>query len=224
MINIIKSQPAPSCLAIEKTKASGDYNCGDVTQRLRADFHDKCYLCESKGLIPSNTDHFVAHQGNINLKFDWNNLFWICGHCNNTKLNKYLNLLNCTDSTVKITDVIKFMAYGIPKEHLVITSVQDEPNFETQQTVELLNLIYKGSTKRKEMETENLRDNVTKEIVGFTEYLREFYEVGLNTDEKEAIKVRVRRKLSPESPFTAFKIWIIKSNPSLTRDFGHFLP
>ena len=105
-----------------------------------------------------------------------------------------------------------------------MAATQSEPSMETQQTVELLNLIYKGATKLKEIESENLRDEVTKEIANFTQYLRDFYgEDGLNEDEKEALKAKIRRRLSPESPFTAFKIWVVKSNSRLFQDFGHFL-
>ncbi len=224
MINILKSQPTPACLAIEKQKSNGNYNCGDVLTRLKTDFHNKCYLCEDKGLTTLNTEHFVAHQGNIDLKFDWNNLFFACGHCNNTKSNRFFNLLNCTDSNIRITDLIQFKATGIPKEHLEVIPTQEIPNIEIQNTVTLLNAIYSGTTLLKEIESENLRDKVTKEIAYFTEYLRDFYfEDGLNNDEKETIKAKIRRRLSSESPFTAFKIWIIKSNPRLLRDFGHFL-
>ena len=224
MINVIKSQPAPECLAVEKQKASGNYNCGDVLTRLKADFHNKCYLCEDKGLTNLNIEHFIARQGNVDLKFDWNNLFFACGHCNNTKLAKYTDLLNCTDTTIKITDLIQFKAYGIPKEQMIITATQPNPSLETLNTVDLLNAIYSGTTKHKEIESENLRDKVTKEIGEFTQYLIDFYsENGLNDAEKERIEARIRRRLSPESPFTAFKIWIIKESPRRLRDFGHLL-
>ncbi len=223
MINVLKSQPAPECLAIEKLKAYGNYNCGDVLLRLRTDFHNKCYLCEDKGLTTINTEHFEAHQGDNDLKFDWNNLFLACGHCNNTKLKLLLKLLNCTDSSIKIVDLIQFKASGIPKEHIEIKSAQQNPTIETQNTVKLLNDIYTGTTKLKEIESENLRDKVTKEVANFTKYLRKYYKNGLTEEEKESFKTKIRRKLSHESPFTAFKIWVIKSNPRLLNDFGAFL-
>jgi hypothetical protein len=223
MINVLKSQPAPECLAIEKLKARGNYNCGDVLIRLNTDFHNKCYLCENKGFTTIHTDHFVPHQGDIDLKFDWNNLFRACGHCNNTKL-QLLKLLNCTDSSIKITDLIEFKAFGMPKEHLEIKATLQNPTVETQNTVNLLNAIYSGTTKNKEMASENLRDKVTIEVATFTDYLKVFYnEEGLTDLEKEKIKAKIRMRLSPESAFTAFKIWIIKTNKTYLRDFGHFL-
>jgi hypothetical protein len=224
MINLIKSQPAPECLAIEKQKKSGKYDCGDVLIRLKTDFHNKCYLCGDKGITTLNIEHFIAHQGNLDLKFDWHNLFYVCGHCNNTKLAMYQNLLNCTNSAIKITDVIKFKGYGMPKEHFKISATEEEPSVETTNTVALLNAIYTGTTKNKEIASENLRDKVSKELAAFTQYLRDFYyEEGLNNVEKENLIAKIRRRLSPESPFTAFKIWIVKSSPRYMQDFGEFL-
>lgn len=72
--------------------------------------------------------------------------------------------------------------------------------------------------------SENLHDRVTTELGTFTQYLREFYDKdGLNNVQKEQLLTKIERKLSPESPFTAFKIWIIKSRPRLMQDFGQFL-
>jgi hypothetical protein len=224
MINLVKSQPAPDCLAIEKLKKNGTYNCGDVLMRLKTDSHNKCYLCEDKGITSINIEHFIAHLGDLDLKFDWNNLFYVCGHCNNTKLALYQRLLNCTNSTIKITDVIKFKGYGMPKEHFKITATEAQPSLETTNTVALLNAIYTGTTKNKEIASENLRDKVSKELAAFTQYLRDFYyEEGLNELEKETLTAKIRRRLSPESPFTAFKIWVIKSSPRYMQDFGQFL-
>jgi hypothetical protein len=224
MINLVKSQPAPTCLAIEKEKKSGHYNCGDVLIRLKADFHNKCYLCGDRGMTTLNIEHFVAHQGNLDLKFDWNNLFFACGHCNNTKLALYQRLLNCTEQTIKITDVIRFKGYGMPKEHFEISATETQPSIETMNTIALLNIIYTGTTVNKKIASENLRDRISNELAAFTQYLREFYgEAGLNDREREALVARIRRRLSPESPFTAFKIWIIKSNQRYMQDFGDFL-
>ena len=42
--------PAPDSLAIEAKKANGSYREKDVIDSLRIVFHDKCYICELKGL------------------------------------------------------------------------------------------------------------------------------------------------------------------------------
>lgn len=42
-----------------------------------------------------------SHKGNLDLKFDWDNLFLSCKHCNNTKGDRFDNILNCMDEDVE---------------------------------------------------------------------------------------------------------------------------
>ena len=93
MVFFEKSQPAPDCLALEEAKANGDYKCADVLDRIKSDFKNKCYICEYKEPISINVEHFRPHKGAKNLKFDWNNLFWSCSHCNNIKLDNFTIIL-----------------------------------------------------------------------------------------------------------------------------------
>ena len=98
MVSCDKSSVAPASLATEKAKGkSGKYRGIDVIEQLKSDFHDKCYICELKGLQDPQIEHLVPHKGNIDLKFDWNNLFWSCAHCNSIKNNKIYEgkIINC---------------------------------------------------------------------------------------------------------------------------------
>ena len=87
MIKVERSQPAPESLAVEAQKKDGQYNRPDVTERLRHDFHDKCYICGIQGLQDPVVEHRLPHKNGLyhDRKFDWNNLFWSCGHCNGVK-------------------------------------------------------------------------------------------------------------------------------------------
>ena len=87
MIKVERSQPAPESLAVEAQKKDGQYNKPDVTERLRQDFHDKCYICGIQGLQDPVVEHRLPHKNGLyhERKFDWNNLFWSCGHCNGIK-------------------------------------------------------------------------------------------------------------------------------------------
>jgi uncharacterized protein (TIGR02646 family) len=120
-----KSQPAPDCLAHEKGKTSGDYKCGDVSSRLKTDFKNKCYLCELKELTSINVEHFRPHKGDTDLKFDWNNLYLSCAHCNNTKLAAYNNILNCTDPNDRIEDKLHYSFKPFPYEKVEIEVLDD---------------------------------------------------------------------------------------------------
>lgn len=98
MVSCDKSSVAPASLVTEKAKGSnGNYRGSDVIEQLKSDFHDKCYICELKGLQDPQIEHLIPHKGNIDLKFDWGNLFWSCGHCNSIKNNKIYEgkIINC---------------------------------------------------------------------------------------------------------------------------------
>lgn len=90
MVKVERSQPAPESLEIEKKKESGSYKLKDVVERLQKDFNDTCYICELKGLQDPEVEHLLPHHNGryIDRKFDWNNLFWVCGHCNIIKIKQ----------------------------------------------------------------------------------------------------------------------------------------
>lgn len=91
MVKVERSTPAPESLAVEKTKADGKYDKPDVVERLKKDFNNKCYICEINDLQDPQIEHLKPHsvgrdiEQKLELKFDWNNLFWSCGHCNGIK-------------------------------------------------------------------------------------------------------------------------------------------
>ena len=89
MVKVERSFPAPESLAEEAKKASGKYDKPDVIERLKRDFHNKCYICEMKDLQDPNVEHLLPHHNGkySERKFDWENLFWACGHCNGVKNN-----------------------------------------------------------------------------------------------------------------------------------------
>jgi hypothetical protein len=221
MINVTKSQPAPLCLATEKEKPNGDYKGEEVLQRLYEDSHNKCYLCEEKEITTINVEHFIPHKGNKNLKFDWDNLFFSCGHCNNTKLDKYGNLLKCTDPLHKIVDLLKFELVAFPKETLsIIPLTKDE---KVINTAKLLNDIHQGTTFLKKLESNNLRSKICKELNTFFDYLNEYKAHDTIPERKDALFHKISLELGPKSPFTAFKIWVIKSNAEFLKEFLAFL-
>ena len=48
MVKVKRSFPAPDSLAEEAKKVNGKYDKPDVIERLKKDFHNKCYICEMK--------------------------------------------------------------------------------------------------------------------------------------------------------------------------------
>lgn len=224
MININKSTTIPISLALEKAKKSSEnYRCKGVFPQLVIEFHNKCYICEDYGCSTFNVEHFKPHKGNRELMFAWTNLFLACGHCNNQKLADFDNILDCTNPEHRILDLIQFEIKPYPKEKVFITALSADEK--VQNTVSLLQKVYNSeNTELKEQEATNITERLIKEMVDFTNILLE-YSVPTDFEEDRKISIRkIRRMLSVKSPFTAFKVWVIKSNAYLQSEFSEFLP
>ena len=220
MIYLPKSQPAPNCLEAEKLKPSGTYNCGDVLQRLQTDFKNKCYICEEKEPTSINIEHLVPHKVDKDLKFDWSNLFFACGHCNNTKLAGFDNILNCTQ-TNEVETNIKYLIKPLPKESVELQTLTNDAK--TLQTSQLLERVYNGHTTNKIMEAANLRSKLLKEIRKFNDLLFDYDDDAFDIVDKENIKNQIIRAISDSSSFAAFKRWIIRDNEYFHSEFKGLL-
>lgn len=224
MVYFEKSQPAPASLAIEKEKSNGSYREQDVMKQLRADFHDKCYICESKGLTSINVEHFLPHKGNKELKFDWSNLFYSCSHCNNVKQSRdiFNDILNCTNKEDKVDEQIRYRMDPFPKSIVQIDAVIR--NTKVCNTVEFLKAVYNGSnTGIKEIESDNLRENLLNEIFQFQCLLIEYFDRNTTDEERTELISKIKKALSNHTAFTAFKRWIIRDNPDLVTTFSPYL-
>lgn len=203
MFNVNKSYPEPESLKIEKSKANGKYNLSDVMERLVEDFFNKCYLCEEKEISGINVEHFKPHKGDIDKKYDWSNLFLVCPHCNNIKLGDEKELLDCTNSNHKVYEWMEYNFINFPKTKVEIKKLYD--NDAVDNTVNLLNSIYNGTTITKKLEAENIKKKIMREIQSFENLLIKHY-----TKSEPNYIEEIKEKLSRKSSFSAFKRWIIK--------------
>lgn len=220
MVYFEKSLATPESLGIEKQKNNGKYNCGDVLLQLQTDFKNKCYLCERKAPASLNVEHFVAHKGNKDLKFDWKNLFWSCVHCNNTKLANYNNILNCTNIKDNVENALFYHMPPYPKELVNIEILK--PSQKADLTQELLLKIYNGSTPLKILEAANIRNTLLDDICDFQNALLEYYNTDNDDETCKTFLVEIQRHLRRSSNFTAFKRWIVKKNPKLKQDLEQY--
>ena len=133
MVKVKRSYPAPKSLEVESQKSNGNYNEPDVVERLREDFNDKCYICEVKGLQDPEVEHLLPHKNDAfhDRKFDWNNLFWCCGHCNSVKnAGKYdAGIIDCCKEDPEMMllfsaceDDIRVEALDKDDKHAVLTA------------------------------------------------------------------------------------------------------
>ncbi|WP_343693191.1 hypothetical protein [Chitinophaga sp.] len=222
MIFSAKSQPPPPSLATEKKKASGSYRCDDVLDTIKKDFYNKCYICEQSEPITINIEHFVPHRGNHDLKFEWANLYYACGHCNNTKLARPMfdDILDVTNANHEADKKVRYHINPYPKEN---AEFQPMENTEiVNNTVVLLDAVYNGTTTLKTIEAANLRSLLLKEIRLFQGLLFDYYDETYTAEEKESIKNKIIRHLRPASNFTAFKRWVIRDNENIRADFDDY--
>jgi uncharacterized protein (TIGR02646 family) len=220
MVYFEKSQPAPSSLEKEKKKKKGDYSTPEVLNRLKCDFKNKCYICELKEPTSINVEHFRPHRGDKDLMFDWNNLFYSCSHCNNTKLAQYDNILNCTNKADDIENKLKYIFNPFPAESVQIEALDTSP--ETKATKELLLAVYNGTTKLKLIESSNLRNCLLNEIMDFQNLLCDYFKSTNYSEEKEYFLEKIQKNINRASGFTAFKRGIIKENKQLKEEFEKY--
>lgn len=222
MINIERTMPTPPSLASQSFVG--------VKEALIKMQANKCYICERKAPDTSQIEHFIpTNIGGKELQFVWANLFLACDHCNSIKNNvsdkkkPTLDILDCTDFSTIITDVIHFHCEGKPREKVIISPAIDTPSQSILDTVFLLNGIFNYQSKSLAFDAKVLTDEVIKEMKSLLDLLHDYEFKSYTTIYKESIMMKISQELSIESPFTAFKIWYIKRNFSGS-EFMEFLP
>lgn len=174
MVKIERTLIPPESLDIEKQKVNGCYNRPDVMRQLREDFHDKCYICELGGLSDPEVEHLRPHHGRklAERVFDWNNLFYVCPHCNNLKKEaKYDDkIIDCCieDPEKKLDQIYENghvnVKHMVEDECAAMTAELIQDSFEKRNTgireaacqhridrlAETMNILYKTLEKHKE--------------------------------------------------------------------------
>lgn len=220
MVKIERKNTEKTALAIEsltqeKSKSSGKCNTGEVIFALMETFHNKCYICEDDKCSEIQVEHLIPHRDDRNLKFDWNNLFLACGHCNHIKGDKYTPILDCTK--IEVDEIISFRKtgyFGI-KESLVFEKVDTSDDDEKiQMTCDLLDRVYYGKTPQEQATAKILRHKVQSELSKFKNCIRDYLE---STGEvKKDLFDMICKQLKSSSPFAAFKRWIVRDNSNCT--------
>lgn len=202
-----KAQRAIAALQ-EAKRRNSTYNTPEVNEALREMFHGKCYICENKEITSYQIEHLRPHRGAAELKYDWDNLFLACSHCNNTKLARFEPIIDCTREDVEKLIAFRKKGYFGTDEELLFELLDFRE--ETVNTQGLLREVYYGSTPQKKMEARILRKALRKELSAFKEYVREYQEA--EEDEKVDLEYLLKKELSDSSAFAAFKRWLIRDH------------
>lgn len=210
MFNVVRPMPAPGSLLTQR-KYDGD----DVHSALQECFYEKCYLCETKKPLDINIEHFDPHMGDASKKFSWNNLYLVCSRCNNIKLAKYDNLLDCC--SISVWDRVKLTPGFSPKAKGFIISAQysDEKTLETAQ---LLNDIYNNdNTINKRLTARSLRAQVVQITHKLTQHMITYYSEDSTDEEKTDAINRMKIMIKKSYPYSAFCRWMIKDDEDLDK-------
>lgn len=210
MFNVVRNESTPASLASRRR-----YDSDDVLEALKKVFHKKCYICETSEPLDINVEHFVAHEGDEYLKFDWNNLYFSCARCNNIKLAKYNGLLDCCDPDTDVVRTVKHLPPSTPyAKHLQIEAQSDDDK--TQLTAELLDKVFNSEhTPNKAISASFLRRRVFDQYNLLLTQLNKYYDSVTLPEEKVITVERIKLLLKPTSPYSAFISWCIIEDEKL---------
>ena len=206
MIYIQKSDGAELQPLLDAAKNKDDanvYRAGPVYERIKTDFHSKCYLCEDNEVTSIQIEHFEPHQNDRPKKYAWNNLFYSCGHCNNVKGANFWPLLNCTDAADQVWESIEIHFTPFPKTTVEILVSQTCPKKqEGENTRQLLEkaLAGKGTTAMKTDEAAILRQKM----------LRVYNDLSLAIEKLDMDSIR--KAISDNSAFAGMLRWYLKND------------
>ncbi len=211
MISIKRCKTPPKSLEIQKSTPSGTYNQSDVREQLELDFHGKCYICEVKPIQDGGEiEHLVAHKKDLDKKFDWNNLFLSCGHCNSVKnKDEYAEgIIDCT-----IVDPSELFLHKLLDKRVEIELQKEDER--GRLTAKLIEECFNGETtyKRRIASSVRLKD-LEQEMQMFYDIMCK-YEKGSN----EYYRRQIEALLQSDTRFTAFKRDYIRVHRDEYADF-----
>ncbi|MGM9927608.1 MAG: hypothetical protein ACI35P_06615 [Bacillus sp. (in: firmicutes)] len=217
MIKIERNPIPPPSLTVEAQKANGVYNKPDVIQRLKEDSNDKCYICELGGLSDPEVEHLRPHHGRKipERVFDWNNLFYVCPHCNNLKKEaKYDDkIIDCC-----VEDPEDMLEQCYENGHVRVHNIVSEER--AVMTAELIqNCFEKCNTGIREAACQHRIDRLADEM----NVLYKILEKHKREPELQRYKRSLRATLSRSSIFAAFKRSYVRKHITDYPDLEEFL-
>lgn len=207
MVKIKRTFPAPSSLETESKKVSGTYNKPDVVEQLAMDFHNKCYICELKELQDPQVEHLLPHKNGQypERKFDWNNLFWACGHCNGVKnQEKYdCGIVDCCNQ-----DPEKLISFRLENGEVNVLS-KDSTDEKSVLTADLVYEVFNTTNTGMRVRKSALRlKELNKEMNILYDTLEDYRKKPNSIVVQKTLAAILRR----ESAFAAFKRCYVREN------------
>lgn len=218
MVKVKRTWPAPESLSVEALKTNGSYSCPDVITQLKADFHNKCYICELDHLQDPQVEHLLPHKNGKfpERKFAWNNLFWSCAHCNNVKnQEKYdTGIIDCC-----VEDPEKLIYFALVDKNIEVFArnrSDRKASLTAELIMEVFNLKNTGMrTYKSEMRVQELYREMNK-LYDAIEELKD------HPHSKFAMQ-KTKALLRRESRFAAFKRNYIRENLQMYPELSDYI-
>jgi hypothetical protein len=203
MIDVERSQPAPTSLAEEK-----GWRGEDVLKRLFDDFLGKCYLCENTvdGSGSFEVDH-RRQRGDGGADFDWANLFLICEHCNGRRAKSWPDggLLDPAGGHRVEARVLQTIEYDGDDKLVPVFCAAAANDLEAVNTAAELERIH-NDRDRGRLKAADLRDSIRKRVEKVNrevlEYFRTRLETPLDQQRIHQHEWHIRRLVARTAPFT----------------------
>lgn len=214
MFNVVRPTTVPVSLSKKQS-----YSEKDVIESLEKAFHSKCYICETKEPLALNVEHFEAHQGCKEKKFDWNNLFYSCARCNNFKRHTYDDILNCTDLSLNALMLIRHIPPMTPYSDIIIEAMDENPK--TIRTAELIHRVFnEDDTGNKSVVRVQLRKRVYKRYAKVIQHINTYIDEDELKDSKERAMQHLKELMDVKQEYSAFLRWPILESPELFSILG----
>ncbi|MEZ9919679.1 HNH endonuclease [Vibrio breoganii] len=216
MFNVTRTYPAPESIAKKQ------YNKDDVLKKLKPMFFEKCYLCERDEIQDVEVEHFVPHQSNPALKYDWENLYYSCSRCNSIKSNTHINLLDCADSKIDIGNLIRCLMPSTPDGKVKVKATSKTKCDKTQNTVTLLEKCYNlENTALRGISRENLMEQMWDHYTELLLARQILRKKKSGRTAKQAAEETIEAMLDVEHPFSIFWRYYYLNDSFLTEHYPH---
>lgn len=216
MIPITKSEGTELQVLLDAARNNSNanvYRSGPVYEQIKTDFQEKCYLCEDDEQTSIQIEHFEPHKDDLIKKFDWNNLFYSCGHCNGVKGARYWPLLNCTNSADQVWESIEIRFKPFPKPTVEINlrpACSKQPEGENTRRLLEKALAGKDATSMQMDQAAKLRKKM----------LRVHNEFSIAIENGDVAELRAA--VSDAAPFAGMLRWYLKNDyPHLFEQVMH---
>ncbi len=178
-----------------------------MIERLREDFHNKCYICELKNLQDPEVEHLLPHKNGRypERMFDWNNLFWACGHCNKVKNQaKYEEgIIDCCRQ-----DPEELISFRFQKADVIAEAKNPEDSKAVLTATLVREVFHLKNTAMRDYKRELRFRELNKEMNILYDNLEEMKQ----KPESKAVMRKLKALLRRESGFAAFKRNYVREN------------